>query len=103
MTVSIKAAPATTSNTEGTYTTLFVSGAILLAKLVAGANFNFPIPPIVLSEGEAPPRFYKLTYTVTGSNPTLGTISAGITLSQPTTGVYGNEGSQFPNNFTVAT
>lgn len=99
LTISIKAAPATsaTVNTEGAYTTLFVSNAIPVANLLAGAVFNFPIPPILLAEAEALPRFYKLTYTVAGSSATAGTVSAGIQLNQPNIA----EGSQYPRNFTT--
>lgn len=101
LTISLKAAPQTSATvyTEGTYTTLFVSNAILLAKLVAGAVFNFPIPPIYLAEAEALPRFYKLTYTVGGSNATAGTLSAGIQLNQPNIGPYGNLEGQYPGGF----
>lgn len=103
LTIAIKAAPQTSStvNTEGTYTTLFTSNAIPVANLVAGAVFNFPIPPIVLAELEALPRFYKLTYTVAGSNATAGTVSAGIQLSQPNIGTYGNLGQQYPKDYSA--
>lgn len=98
MSVSIKAAPAVSqsNNAEGTYTTLFTSDVIGVANLGAGKVFNFPIPPIVLAEGEALPRFYKLTYTVTGgSGFSAGKLSAGIQVSQPNI----VEGSQYPKNF----
>lgn len=97
MSVAIKAAPqvSATNNAEGTYTTLLTSAPIAVANLIAGASFNLPIPPITLSTGELPPRFYKLAYTVANGPFTGGKLSAGIVVNQPNI----TEGSQFPNNF----
>lgn len=99
MSVSLKAAPQTsaTDNSQGTYTTLFVSQAIPVANLTAGSVFNFPIPPITLATGQKPPRFYKIAYTVANGPFTAGTVSAGIVLNQPNI----VEGSQFQKNFTT--
>ncbi len=99
LTIALQAAPGQANNTPGTYTTLFTSNAIPVANLVAGAMFNFPIPPILLAEVEALPRFYRVVYTVATGPFTAGVLSAAIALGQPNTGTYGNEGGQVPNNF----
>lgn len=95
--ISLKAAPQTsaTVNTEGTYTTLYISDAIPVADLVAGTVINIPIPPILTAEAEALPRFYKLTYTVATGPMTAGNLSAGILMSQPNL----IEGIKYPGNF----
>jgi len=95
LTVTLLAAPDNGSNAPGSYTTLLSTAAIPVASLVAGAVFNFPIPPIQLATGEALPRFYKLTYTVATGPMTAGKISAGLQLNQPNI----VEGSQVPGNF----
>lgn len=97
MSIALKAAPQTsgTDNSQGTYTTLTTTQAFPVANLLAGAVINIPIPPIVLATGEAPPRFYKLTYTVANGPFTTGKLSAAIALNQPNIA----EGSLFPKNF----
>lgn len=101
MSISVKAAPqvSATNNAQGTYTTLATTGTFttppLASQLTAGSVINIPIPPIVLAAGELPPRFYKLSYTVTNGPMTAGTLSAAIVLNQPNI----VEGSQFPKNF----
>lgn len=103
MSITLKAAPqvSATNNNQGTYTTLTITDNIPVANLVAGAVINIPIPPINLTELEALPRYYKLGYTVTNGPMTAGTVSAGIVMNQPNIGRYGNEGQQFPKNFTA--
>jgi hypothetical protein len=103
MSVTLKAAPqvSATNYAQGTYTTLSITDSIPVANLVAGAVINIPIPPINLTELEALPRYYKLSYTVTNGPMTAGAVSAGIVLNQPNIGRYGNEGQQYPNNFTA--
>lgn len=99
---SLKAAPqvSATNNNQGTYTTLLTTQAYAVppvgTALPAGSTLNLPIPPI--APGEAPPRYYKLTYTV-ANGPVSGTISSGIVMNQPNNGIYGSEGGQFPKNF----
>lgn len=99
---SLKAAPqvSATNNNQGTYTTLLTTQAYAVplggTTLPAGTVLNLPIPAI--APGEAPPRFYKLTYTV-ANGPVSGTISSGIVMSQPNIGTYGSEAGQFPHNF----
>lgn len=103
--ITLKGAPATsaTVNTEGSYTTLSSSQAFAIppvgTSLPAGSVINLPIPPI--APGEAPPRFYKVTYTVANGPLATGTASAGIVMNQPNIGKYGNEGGQFPRNFSA--
>lgn len=92
LTISLKAAPATTSDTEGTYTTLFSTGAILDSALVAGYVVAFPVPPTIPSE--ALPRFYKLSYTASATLTPLK-VSAGILLNPP----LGIISQQYPSNF----
>ncbi|MEL7111319.1 MAG: Bbp16 family capsid cement protein [Pseudomonadota bacterium] len=56
----------------GSPTTLF-DQTILLADLVAGKKLNFDILPNGLTE-----RYLGLSYDVTGTAPTTGTIMAGV-------------------------
>jgi hypothetical protein len=97
LTVSLQAAPDNGSYSPGTYTTLHTTAAIPVASLTAGAYFQFQVPPRILSgqPGEALPRFYRLAYTVTGSNATAGTMLANITLNPPN----GLVNTQYSNNF----
>lgn len=67
LTVSLKAAPDNGSYSEGTYTTLWVSRAILESALAVGDIIDIQVPPIQYTIGEALPRFYKLTYTCSGN------------------------------------
>jgi hypothetical protein len=53
------------------------SVAVALADLTAGKRIFLPIPEEAL-------RYARLTYTVGGSNPSTGTITAGITFDAPT-------------------
>ena len=100
----LKAAPqvSATNYNQGTYTTLTSTQAFATppvgTSLPAGAVVNIPIPP--LQPGQALPRYYKLSYVVT-NGPVAGTISSGIVMNQPNIGQYGNEGQQYPNNFTA--
>lgn len=59
-------------------TTLFTSGAILLADLVAGKQIN--LPPLN-NDSE---RYLRLTYTVAGSAATTGQITAGLVADMQT-------------------
>ncbi len=67
VTVSVKAAPDSGTYTEGTYTTLVSTPAIVFSTLTAGTIIDIQLPPIRYTLGEALPRFYKLTYTVSGA------------------------------------
>lgn len=70
VTISVKTAPDDGSYGQGTYTTLISSPALVGTDLVAGTVIDIPLPP--LNSNTVEPRFYKLTYTVSG------TISVGV-------------------------
>lgn len=81
-TISLKAAPDDGSYGQGSYTTLYTSASVVSSTLKSGSALLVPVPPtLFLFPSEAPPRFYKLTYTVTGtmSQPFL----AGLLLNPP--------------------
>jgi len=67
ITISLKWAPDNGSGSEGSYTTLVSSPAIAGSALVAGTVIDIPVPPATSLAGESKPRFYKLTYTNSGS------------------------------------
>lgn len=54
-------------------TTVWTSTAVALASLVAGYQFSLNNVPIKITE-----RYVRLRYTVGGSNPSTGKITAGI-------------------------
>lgn len=64
----------------GSPTTVVSTAAIPLASLVAGYKFNLDWVPRLTNE-----RYMRIFYDVTGTNPTLGKITAGIALSGPHT------------------
>lgn len=70
VTISVKSAPDNGSYGQGSYTTLVSTPAFTGSAIAAGTVIDIPLPPEVT--GTALPRFYKLTYTVSG------TFSAGI-------------------------
>jgi hypothetical protein len=61
----------------GTPKTVAVSAAIPLAQLVAGYKFNLDYVPRGTDE-----RYMRIFYDITGTAPTLGRITAGISLSE---------------------
>ena len=63
--IELKAAPDDGSYGQGTYSTIYTSKAFVFSALTAGTVITFPVPEII--PGQALPRFYKLTYTVSGS------------------------------------
>lgn len=65
VTISVKSAPDSGTGTEGTYTTLVSTPAIPGTSFVAGTVIDIPLPP--LNSNTVLPRFYKLTYTVAGT------------------------------------
>lgn len=65
VTFTLAAAPDNGSYSAGTYVTLFSSKAFTGTALTAGTVIKFAVPPI--PPGLALPRFYKMTYTVSGS------------------------------------
>lgn len=80
LTVSLSAAPDNGSYSPGSYTVLY-AGAALTGATQLGVNKQYviPVPPIL--PGEALPRFYKLTYTVTGSISV--SVTANLLLNAP--------------------
>lgn len=91
--VSLKAAPDSGTYTEGTYTTLWTSSAFVGTALTKGSVLQLQVPPI--APNEAPPRFYKLTYTVSGS--ATASFTSDILLNPPS----GRIVTLFGNNFTA--
>lgn len=62
-------------NADLSSATVLASETILLADLVAGKKTHFRVLPADVTK-----RYLGLRYTVTGTAPTLGKISAGITM-----------------------
>lgn len=90
-TITLSAAPDNGSYSPGSYTTLYTSAAIVGTTFKSGQILVIPVPPILPTE--ALPRFYKLTYTLSG---TAGvTLSAYITFNAP----IPREVQLFGNNF----
>lgn len=101
LTVTLAAAPDNGSYSPGTYTNLFVSSGLTGAtQLYAGAVLYFQVPPTLAAMGEALPRFYKLTYTVTTGSISIKTNSF-MTLNPPSFASTKASllGGQYANNF----
>lgn len=79
ITISLSAAPDNGSYSPGTYTVIYSSAAFVGTALTKGSALKFSVPPI--APGQALPRFYKLTYTVSGS--ATATFTADIMLNAP--------------------
>jgi len=62
VTITVKTAPDSGTGTEGSYTTLVSTVALVGTALVAGTVIDIPLPS--LNSNTVLPRFYKLTYTV---------------------------------------
>lgn len=94
VTVSVSAAPDDGSYGQGSYTTLYTSKTFVGTTLIAGRILSVPLPPILNTFGEALPRFYKITYTVSG---TVGAVkvTSGLVLN-PQSSLLGN---QYNNNY----
>lgn len=76
--VQFLGAPDNGSGAPGAYSLYAESGVIPVANLTAGAQLlRIPVPAV--PAGYVLPRFYKLTYTVAGSNATTGNVTAFIT------------------------
>ena len=104
LTVNLYGAIDNGSNAVGTATLLYTSAPFTATKLVnnysaanpagSGTLLEIPLPPRV--PGEAPPRFYYLTYTLGGSGTwTVAKLSAGLILNPPSS----VQGSNFAINF----
>ena len=96
VTISLSAAPDDGAYSDGTYTTLYTSQAFVGTDLVAGRFLMVAVPPTLWTFGEDLPRFYKLTYTVSG---TVGAVKflSGLVLNPQQSSLAG----QYPNNFLV--
>ena len=79
------------SNAPGTATVMYQSAAFVGTSLTKGSVLSFQMPP--LAPGQAPPRFYKLTYTCSGSLTV--SVSAGIVINPQNS----LTGTLYPNNF----
>jgi hypothetical protein len=66
----------------GSPTTVAVSPAIPLAQLVAGFSFPQLVDNVPRGTNE---RYMRLLYTIAGTAPTTGRITAGISLTGPQT------------------
>lgn len=98
VTITLSAAPDNGSYSPGTYTTLWSLPAITGTNLnsALGHYILMQVPPTQFAwTAEAPPRFYKLTYTVSGTQSTK--FLAGIMLNPPSSLLLG----QYNNNFAV--
>jgi len=84
LTCSLSGAPdsTTTPNQPGAFTVMWQSpAAVVLANLVQGAYLaNVDVPRQI--PGQPMPRFLKVTFTIAGSAPTLGSIYAGIVIDR---------------------
>lgn len=94
--ISVKAAPDSGTYTEGSYTTLVQTPTIVFSTLALGDIISIPLPPTRYTVGEAGPRFYKLTYTVSGS--TGVSVLANLVLN-PESATAG--GILYNNNYAV--
>lgn len=95
LTISVKAAPDDGSGSEGSYTTLVSTPALAESSLAVGDVIDIQLPPIRYTEGEALPRFYKLTYTVASAITTSVLANLVLNPSQATLG------GKYNNNFVV--
>lgn len=96
LTISLSAAPDNGSYGQGTYTQLYASKAIAANTLIKGDYLIVPVPPTLFQwPSESLPRFYKITYTCSGSL-TISLLS-GIMLNPPSSLLL----PQYNNNFTV--
>jgi hypothetical protein len=96
VTIAIKAAPDDGAYGQGSYTTLYTSAAIVASTIVAGSTLLVPLPPTLFNfPSEALPRFYKLTYTVSGTMSRK--FLAGLMFNPPSNLVS----IQYNNNFVV--
>ncbi len=94
ITISVSAAPDNGSYSAGTYVVLASTAAFVGTALTAGRQIKLTIPPFpqLNSAGVTVlPRFYKVTYTVSGS--ATASFTTGIILNAPdgrTAQIYGS-------------
>jgi len=78
--IAIQAAIDNGSGSPGSWVTIGQTSAIPVASLTAGAAFQLPLPAVNNALVGGNPRFYRLYYTVAGSNATAGAFSSAIVL-----------------------
>lgn len=84
ITLTLSAAPDNGSYSAGTYTTLASTAAFVGTALTAGRAIKLAVPPFPQLNSTGAfviPRFYKLTYTVSGS--ATASFTAGLMLNAP--------------------
>ena len=92
--VEIQAAPDDGSYSPGTYTTIYESVPVVGSTLVAGSSLIVQLPPTLFNfPNEAPPRFYRLNFVVTGTATV--SVLAGLMINPPSYKL----GGKYPNNF----
>lgn len=98
--VSLKAAPDNGSYGQGSYYTLYTSDLFTGSKLLKGTGLIVPVPPVpnwasgkTTGIADVLPRFYKVTYTCSGSLTV--TVSTGLVINPPQSLL----GIQYPENF----
>lgn len=92
-TITVKTAPDSGTGTEGTYTTLVSTVALVGTALLAGTVIDIPLPP--LNSNTTLPRFYKLTYTLVGA--ATASVQANLVLNPAQTATFG----KYANNYIV--
>lgn len=102
ITITLNAAPDNGSYGQGSYYQLYESAAFVGTTLKKGSVLIVPVPPVPNNANDASggiddvlPRFYKLTYTVSGS--ATATFIAGLATNVPESLLA----IQYNNNFTV--
>lgn len=102
LTLELQGAPDDGTGNPGSYTVMWKGPTVAVASLVAGAQLaNVNVPKVI--EGQALPRFLKLTVITTGSSMTAGQIEAGVVLDRFDQ-IHGSAGtiSGYPAGLNVA-
>lgn len=87
------------SSDNATWNDIVMSGAMLLANLVAGARIlRINFPAWGLNQTGKPPRYIRFNYTVVGTAPTTGLIVGYISGGNDQI----NPAYNYPNNFVTA-
>jgi len=99
--LQLQGAPDNGSGAPGSYTTMWTSGAITEANLIAGAQLaNIDVPRPV--PGQVLPRYYKLNFISVGTH-SAGNVQANIVIDRQDQPVgTGGANSGYPAGITVA-
>ena len=89
----LESAPDNGSGSPGTYTQIWASASLTGSLVTKGKFIQVPVPPTGF---QAPPRFYQLGWTVTGT--VALSILAGLTINPESS----FQGVQYPVNFVAA-